>query len=164
MRRSSNGSSHAGFNNRPRQEEAGKWLWNWKMEGKSIQARRATQPSISLLASSSNLVPHPLRFNPSRPFLFVTLSLLEPPPSNARLTSTPSWSYLYLLYSAIPFLVSMRHVYLLMYLLVFRYVRFCSSIPPTFFLFFFCFLLPYQPTSSVRNMVDNFKASVSTIR
>lgn len=75
MRRSSNGSSHAGFNNRPRQEEAGKW--NWKMEGKSIQARRATQASISLLASSSNLVPHPLRFNPSRPFLFVTLSLLE---------------------------------------------------------------------------------------
>lgn len=36
MRKSSNGSSHAGFNNRPRQEGAGKWKSNGE---KSIQVK-----------------------------------------------------------------------------------------------------------------------------
>lgn len=93
MRKSSNGSSHAGFNNRPRQEGAGKWKSNGE---KSIQVKHRSPYLRPPLTS------FPI---PPRLFLFVTLSLLELPPSNAPYIH-PSWSYLYQQPSVFPYSVS----------------------------------------------------------
>lgn len=93
--------------------------------------------------------PHPsspISFRYSFALRTATLERALHPPSPPReVTYTNN-----LLYSAIPFLVSMRHVYLLMYLLVFRCVRLCSSIRPTFFLFsLLSFTASYQPANIV---------------
>lgn len=144
-------SSHAGFNNRNQARRG------WQMEVEWEEKKLDEEVKHRSPYSRPPLTSFPI---PPRLFLFVTLSLLEtatleralhPPPREVTYTNN-------LLYSAIPFLVSMRHVYLLMYLLVFRYVPLCSNIRPTFFLssLFFFFIASYQ---SVRNIVDNFKAS-----